>query len=605
MNQHYISQTPSTPHPSPVEQKVYDALSKIFPPWLIATAGITIAFLVICNILSRKKNVLAHARFAKRSEIRAMQKEVRKQQAHSSASKFALRFGTDHTYGIPEAGPAIAVVGQSGCGKTATYIDPAITYAIDNEATIFVYDAKGVQLKRHFAYALAKGYFAKVYSPGRLYSKEVQATINFLDFLRDGKEDMMAAQLSHVFNENFAVSRASRDPYFGQNGDALLQAVLMAAKQFPDPDLLTAWKILSLPNLADRLHTAYVARSFSDDVKDILFTDLMYDNTFRWAIENAMGTIAVADADQTSGGIVSSAVTQFKKIIGPSFIPHFLETNIPLDLHGKEIIFFEPDKEASASTSPLCAAAIHMLVERNLLSDKPRDRPLIVFLDEFTSANFPALERWAALLREQGIILVLGYQSDAQTHHRYGNDLADSIVSNCPTKIYLKPGHRKTAEGISRSLGEKEVRYTEFSGGKAQKHRAKAPLMTAEDIDTMGKGEAIIFNPLLKHPWHHKARYHPKDLIVRRYQECERVWDQKLASSANSELKTLEEIDAEKDTREIIAAGFFPSSKDIKNVQEMLRLQKEGQQKKEQEAKQQEVGNNDTGSSILILGGLS
>lgn len=580
---------------SPQKPLLERSFEKAFPPSLLLFLGGAIALIIALNIIGAKgqKNVIANARFAKPKEIKQMQKKVEKQQAHAKKNVVALRFGTDHKYGLSSMQPGIAVVGRSRVGKTASFIDPMLVDAIDRDATIFVYDAKGTHISRHLGYALSKEYFAKVFAPGKHYCREIQAKINFIDFLTDDKEGVMARELGQTTNANLMGMNTSSSPsteYFSETGAALFEAIFMIAKQFPDPDFLTAWKILSLPDLAKRLALAANAHQVPKEVADLLFTDLMWNPKFRWALESAMGTISVADAKQTSGGIISSAVTAARRLINPAFLPHLLETNIPLDLNGRQIIFFQPDIESMDATSPLCAMALHMLVQRNL-GHMNRDRPLIIFLDEFTSAAWPGLERWMALMAEMGITIILGYQSDAQTYHRYGQHKTDSIISNAGSKVYFDPGHIETAQKLSTRLGQKEVKYYENSGGKRHAHRTKVSLLTPDEIlspEHMGVGDAIIFGPDIARPWKLKVRYSESDHIVQNYHRSEQVWKSRLSIPTPRSLMSPEEVTIEKDNRGVLAAGFLPSHSDLNNVQEMLKMEREARKQSEKDKKEGE-----------------
>lgn len=518
--------------------------------WGLLASVVALIFIAIAN---GKRGVLASGRFASGIEIGKAQRKVRKQASIRQHNEISLRFGTDHRYGLPDLQPAIAVAGRSRSGKTASFIDPMIADAIDQEGTILVYDVKGAHLERHMAYAIAKDYAPFVFAPGRPYSDG----LNLLDFLADETDGKMAYEVAHVINANFGKPGSRTDSFFGPQGDALLKSIFMLAKAFPNQDFLTAWKILSLPNLPSRLLAA------SKGYKDAIDPE-----TIRWAMEAATGTISVADAAQTSSGIVGTAVTHFQQLIEPSVIPSLLKSTIPLDLKGKQIVFFQPSMEAQASTTPLVAAAIHMLINRNLNNVVKRDRPLYLFLDEFTTALFPDIERWISLLAEFGFNCVLGYQSGAQLNVRYDEDKAISIVSSCGTKAFFAPGHMKTSDAVSAALGKKEVRYSERAGGKTNWHRQAVDLMPASEIDQMPVGECIIFNPVVGKPWRLKVRYSEKDRLVKRYKWAKKLWTEdlheKFASRAAERQKM--SIGAALSNRAVIANGMLPTLKEVDAV---------------------------------------
>ena len=529
-------------------------LPKNMPPLLLWSVGFCLIALVFIAIFSGKRGVLANGRFANGMEKGKAQRKVRKQRVIRRHNEVSLRFGTDHKHGLADLQPAIAVAGRSRSGKTASFIDPMIADAIAQDATILVYDVKGAHIERHLAYSIARDYAPYILAPGRSYSNG----LNLLDFMADPTDGKMAYELGHSLNANFGTPGARKDSFFGPQGDGLLKSIFMLAKAFPHQDLLTAWKILSLPDLPSRLLAASrTQHSFAIDPELI-----------QWAMEAATGTISVSSAHQTSGGIVGTAVTHFQQLIEPSIIPCLMKSTIPLDLHGKQIVFFEPSMEAQASTTPLVAAAIHMLVNRNLNNRVKRDRPLILFLDEFTTTYFPDIERWISLLAEFGFICVLGYQSGAQLNVRYDQDKAISIISSCGTKVFFAPGHMKTSEGVATALGHKEVRYTERSGDKSSGHRQAVPLMPAADIDQMPVGQAIIFNPVVGKPWHLKVRYSDNDRVVKRYQWSKRLWNEDLRAkfTQRAAAQLVGSMGHALMNRGVIANGLLPTVKELDAV---------------------------------------
>lgn len=529
-------------------------LPKNLPPQLMWGLSLCIIALIAIAVSNGKRGVLANGRFANGIEISRAQRKVRKQATIRQHNEVSLRFGTDQKHGLPDLQPAIAVAGRSRSGKTASFIDPMIADAIDQGATILVYDVKGSHIERHLAYSVAQDYAPYVFAPGRLYSDG----LNLLDFMEDHTDGKMAFEIAHVLNSNFGTPGSRKDSFFGPQGDALLKSIFMLAKAFPNQDFLTAWKILSQPNLPSRLLAA--SRSSNKDAID--------PETILWAMEAATGTISVADANQTSGGIVGTAVTHFQQLIEPSVIPSLLKSTIPLDLSGKQIVFFQPSMEAQASTTPLVAAAIHMLINRNLNNVVKREKPLILFLDEFTSALFPDIERWISLLAEFGFICVLGYQSGAQLNVRYDQDKAISIVSSCGTKVFFSPGHMKTSEACAAQLGKKEVRYSERSGGKTTWHRSTVDLMPASEIDQMPVGECIIFNPVIGKPWRLKVRYRDKDRLVRRYKWSKKLWNEDLSEKFTHRAAERQafSIGAALSNRAVIANGMLPTLKEVEAV---------------------------------------
>lgn len=526
-----------------------------------------LALIVLISILStftKRRPELSDGRFATAAEVRKGRKRGLRQIAQQTHNEAALNFGR---LVLSDLQPAVSVVGSSRAGKTRSIFDPGIKSGIDQEWTLFVLDTKGSLMQKHAAYAHSKGYDVYAYAPGSLYSDG----LNFLDFMRNSSDAKMAQEISTVLNLNFQEPGTKQDPFFGPQGISVLKLTFMLAKQAPYPDMLAAWKILSLDNLAERLAAAKQYGWFDTE-----------GELNSWIGEAAVALRSVAHAEETSVGIVGSAVTHFQTLVDRSIIPCLLKSTIPLDLPGKQIVFFQIDEQSEAATSPLVAAAIHMLVKRNLNATVKRDRTLGLFLDEFTSIRLPDIEAWINRFAEYGMVCVLGYQSDAQTRLRYSRDYAESIHSSCGTKIIFKTGHPETAEKISSSLGYKDVWYQSQSQSYGSKnsnrsstdHVQKVHLISGPAINRMRQGEAVILSPGFDNrPY--KLRIPIKRRDTKLWNRCSQLWKDEICPTLTEQTEQRLQgvsMEIELGDRDVIAQSMLPTAIELealKNVREL------------------------------------
>lgn len=126
--------------------------------------------------------------------------------------------------------------------------------------------------------------------------------------------------------------------------------------------------------------------------------------------------------------------------------------------------------------------------------------PITMMLDEFANiGKIPDFEVTQSLARGRGVALWLGVQSLSQLNQTYGNHAAQTIISNCTTKIALHGLDYQTAEYISKSLGEQTISHSSRSfsvsltGGSMGSHEAKhrRPLLTPDEVMRIGENEAI------------------------------------------------------------------------------------------------------------------
>ncbi|NJO93724.1 MAG: type IV secretory system conjugative DNA transfer family protein [Hydrococcus sp. RM1_1_31] len=154
---------------------------------------------------------------------------------------------------LPNLNQHTVVLGSTGCGKTTTINNRLLQDAIRQGHPMVVFDPKGDLAQIHAPYADAFGYEIYCLAPGKPYTDR----FNILDFLRTFKDSGRAEQAAKTINRNANVGVSKTDPFFGPSGDKLVRSILMLAKASPYPDLLMAKRLLSLPDLTERLRVAF------------------------------------------------------------------------------------------------------------------------------------------------------------------------------------------------------------------------------------------------------------------------------------------------------------------------------------------------------------
>lgn len=538
----------TTPQPNPLDP----LLAPLFTPMGIGYASLFVLLLILRNFHGRQKNVLADGRFANGQEIRQGENLGSQQIAAGRPNKAALKL--DRII-LPDLQPAVAIVGRSRGGKTRSIIDPGIKSAIEQGWTNLVLDVKGNLMQKHASYAYAHGYDVYCYAPGFPYSDG----LNFLKFMNDETDAKKAEEIATVLEANFGEPGARKDNFFSPQGVALLKLVFMLAKASPFPDLLSAWKFLSLSDLAGRLDAAHNFDQFN-----------CKGGIGSWIGEAAVALRSVAHAEETSVGIIGSAVTNFQRLMDRSLLPSLINHTIPLDLPGKQIIFFQIDEQNEAATAPLVATALSMLVKRNLNASVKRQTTMGLWLDEFDSISLPDIKNWINRFAEYGMVASLSYQSNSQVKLRYSRDYADSILSSCGTKIFFNTGHPETADKFSQSMGSKEVSYRveSRSYGKSNnrsssERKEKAPLITGAAINRFATGECVILSP--------GYQYRPRRLKVKIDKKNDRLWnksasiwqDKILPQRIEAQNNQSQDMEICLSDREVIAESTLPTATEL------------------------------------------
>ena len=153
---------------------------------------------------------------------------------------------------------------------------------------------------------------------------------------------------------------------------------------------------------------------------------------------------------------------------------------------------------------PLSAVFFTVLIEQLITeSDGGEGIPVTLYLDEFAAVGpIPDFDMLIALARGRGISLWLGLQSLAQLEGRYGKSAAQTILTNCGTKLVLSGLDFESAQYISRSLGDQTRR--------TRRRTWHYPFLAlASSSRTMGDGEHA--RPLLTPD---EVRRLPEDRIL-------------------------------------------------------------------------------------------
>jgi type IV secretory pathway TraG/TraD family ATPase VirD4 len=157
-----------------------------------------------------------------------------------------------------------------------------------------------------------------------------------------------------------------------------------------------------------------------------------------------------------------------------------------------------PEREA---LRPLHSLWIDMLVLRLLSAPTPEQHPVWFVLDELASLQkLPQLHTAITENRKSRNPIVLGFQGKAQLEVIYGH-LAEVMLSQPATKIFLKTTEPNAAEWVSRAIGKVEIermKETHFDGSRDGRNfsldRQTEPLVLDSEISGLEN-----LNAYLKH----------------------------------------------------------------------------------------------------------
>jgi type IV secretory pathway TraG/TraD family ATPase VirD4 len=155
-----------------------------------------------------------------------------------------------------------------------------------------------------------------------------------------------------------------------------------------------------------------------------------------------------------------------------------------------------PERE---TLRPLHSLWIDLLVMRLLTAPQPEQKPVWFVIDELASLQkLPQLHTAITENRKSKNPLVLGFQGKAQLEVIYGH-LAEVMLSQPATKIFMKTAEPKAAEWISEAIGKVEIerlKETKFDGSRSGKNftveRQIEPLVMGSEITGLDDRHAYL-----------------------------------------------------------------------------------------------------------------
>jgi hypothetical protein len=148
---------------------------------------------------------------------------------------------------------------------------------------------------------------------------------------------------------------------------------------------------------------------------------------------------------------------------------------------------------------PLHSLWIDLLVMRLLTAPQPGQKPVWFVIDELASLQqLPQLHTAITENRKSKNPLVLGFQGKAQLEVIYGH-LAEVMLSQPATKIFMKTAEPRAAEWISEAIGKVEIerlKETKFDGSRSGKNftvdRQIEPLVMGSEISGLDDRHAYL-----------------------------------------------------------------------------------------------------------------
>ena len=367
------------------------------------------------------------------------------------------------------------IVGGSGSGKSYSFFLPNVAAATN--LSCVVTDPKSELWQR------ASGFHRRAtrFAPG---DPDASASLNWIPLCKDAR---IAELCARAVVEAGAIER--QEPPWPDLEAAFLSALFSHASTLSVPTPLTAYQLFTRLEPQKLLDAFLVSQS---------------------PVAREQANIFQQTNERMRGSIVPVVASKLQCLRDPR-IARFTSASLAPPDFGRlrltpEAVFWCVREQDIVRLRPLSSLFFSLLLEQ-LAAEKESDGatlPVNVFLDEFANIGvIPHFETTISLARGRGVRLWLGIQSLSQLESRYGKPAAQTILTNCSTKIALSGLDVETAHYFSRSLGEKtqasprrtwqKKRFALFASSvsdTAQQH-ARA-LLSADEIRRIGTQETVV-----------------------------------------------------------------------------------------------------------------
>ncbi len=366
------------------------------------------------------------------------------------------------------------ILGGSGTGKSRGYFLPNCAQSVGT--SLVVTDPKSE------LWTLTSGFQERAL---RFAPAEPQATEGF-NWIPLCSNARMAELCARAIMES-GQKGGNTDQFWIDAESAYLAAIFAHASTLAEATPLTAYRL------------------FTRQTPDALLKQLL-ESSSETAREQA---IIFTQTDPRLKGAIVPAVAARLQFLRDTNVQRFTSATASAPDFGRlrhepTAIYWCLREQDIARLRPLTSLFFTVLLEQlagEQVPDGVDGVPITMMLDEFANIGvIPEFETTVSLARGRGVAIWLGIQSLSQLDKSYGHSNAQTIISNCATKIALHGLDFQTAKSISDMLGERTIVAKRSSlnfstggigvGRSGTEHRR--PLMTPDEVMRLSEQEAII-----------------------------------------------------------------------------------------------------------------
>lgn len=451
----------------------------------------------------------------------------------------------------------VMMIARTGGGKGVSVV---LTTLFTWKASTLVNDIKGENWLYTAAYRKSLGH--KVFrfhatADGQIDEKEnitkpgESLSCHYNPMVEIRKGTVYEYQEAYMIAETIVSPDKLKDKFFGPNGVNFLAAVILHVLYMVKnrtANLTDVYNFFTSPQFSEEEKLQkMISGEHNSDGKENLFYEIYNDVIFlKDGTESPrthprvsrVGADMLGRSEKERSGIMSTAKTEMFPFSIPTIarntaysdfrIKDLMNHETPLDLY-----FVTPPNSVDITSTlmKLFINQITFILTNNVEFNKKgeniafRHRLLILFDELIAVGRMDLFHRATQYYRGYGIKLLLIIQDMKQLKEVYGEN--NSFLGNMSTTIYYTTNDVDTARYIEARLGDKTEKIVTKSYGAGgflfrknvnfSEQYVKRPLMTLDEIFTLGEREAVILSAGKKPIKGKQARWYEDDEFKNRF----------------------------------------------------------------------------------------
>ena len=353
------------------------------------------------------------------------------------------------------------VIGGTGTGKSSVVLTPSL---FTMRSSFVVHDPSGELLSMCGGYLHSKGYDVKV-----LNFANPANSCNYNPLARAEGSDIQKIASMLISN---ALGGNSKDPFWNNSSSSLLTALIGILKT-QEEKYQNLYNVRHLLNNMGSNSDGGVDNLFSTHADKVLFSEykafLSYD-------------------DKVLSGIIATCRAALLSFADNSIAQITASDNLNLmDFRNKRVALFIQNKISDQKYYSTLSSIFFEQFFSFIMSRFPdkNENDIFFLVDEASSLNLPTLPTAVANVRKHRSGIMLMLQDFNQLVHNYGKFDAESIKTNCFSKLFFTGQNLDSALELEKILGRAE--YENDKGNKVVRS-----LMTNDEIRTMKSNRALL-----------------------------------------------------------------------------------------------------------------